>query len=204
MLLAAIYAASQSTLSTGLNSVASSWTLDIQSRISKKEMSFEKQTKIGQYVSLFVGIFAIAVAILLASGGVTSAYEWFNGFMGLVLGILVGIFVLGVFFKSANTFGAFMGFIAASIIMIVIKYQFTDISIWSYSMISIAISLLVGLPCSWLYTKFTHKVLEVLPYTTYADFKKEKASARMEKLVKPAKERRYDFWTNQTQRTTRR
>ena len=187
LLLAAIYAASQSTLSTGLNSVASSWTLDIQSRISKKEMSFEKQTKIGQYVSLFVGIFAIAVAILLASGGVTSAYEWFNGFMGLVLGILVGIFVLGVFFKSANTFGAFMGFIAASIIMIVIKYQFTDISIWSYSMISIAISLLVGLPCSWLYTKFTHKVLEVLPYTTYADFKKEKASARMEKLVKPAK-----------------
>ena len=107
--------------------------------------------------------------------------------MGLVLGILVGIFVLGVFFKSANTFGAFMGFIAASIIMIVIKYQFTDISIWSYSMISIAISLLVGLPCSWLYTKFTHKVLEVLPYTTYADFKKEKASARMEKLVNPAK-----------------
>lgn len=30
LLLAAIYAASQSTLSTGLNSVAASWTLDIQ------------------------------------------------------------------------------------------------------------------------------------------------------------------------------
>ena len=54
LLLAAIYAAAQSTLSTGLNSVASSWTLDIQTRLSKKELSFEKQTKIGQYVSLIV------------------------------------------------------------------------------------------------------------------------------------------------------
>lgn len=48
LLLAAIYAAAQSTLSTGLNSVASSWTLDIQERLSKKKLSFEKQTKIGQ------------------------------------------------------------------------------------------------------------------------------------------------------------
>ena len=86
LLLAAIYAASQSTLSTGLNSVAASWTLDIQARLSKKELSFEKQTKIGQYVSLIVGIFSIVVAMVLANGGVKSAYEWFNGFMGLVLG----------------------------------------------------------------------------------------------------------------------
>ena len=38
LLLAAIYAASQSTLSTGLNSVATSWTLDIQERLSKKQL----------------------------------------------------------------------------------------------------------------------------------------------------------------------
>ena len=57
--MAAIYAASQSTLSTGLNSVATSWTLDIQERLSKKEMSFALQTKIAQYVSLGVGIVAI-------------------------------------------------------------------------------------------------------------------------------------------------
>ena len=99
LLLAAIYAAAQSTLSTGLNSVASSWTLDIQARLSKKELSFEKQTKIGQYVSLLVGIFSIVVAMVLANGGVKSAYEWFNGFMGLVLGILIGTFILGAFTK---------------------------------------------------------------------------------------------------------
>ena len=43
--------------------------------------------------------------MVLANGGVKSAYEWFNGFMGLVLGILIGTFILGAFTKVANTFG---------------------------------------------------------------------------------------------------
>lgn len=153
ILLAAIYAAAQSTLSTGLNSVASSWTLDIQERLSKKELSFETQTKIGQYVSLFVGIFAIAVSMVLANGGVKSAYEWFNGFMGLVLGILVGTFILGAFTKVANTFGAVLAFIASSGVMVYIKYfvPAENVSIWSYSIISIIVSLVVGIPASMIW-----------------------------------------------------
>ncbi len=150
LLLAAIYAAAQSTLSTGLNSVAASWTLDIQTSLSKKKISFEKQTKIGQYVSLIVGVFAIVVSMVLANGGIKSAYEWFNGFMGLVLGILIGIFILGAFTKVANTFGAVLAFIAASAVMIGIKYFAAPgaVSIWSYSIISIAVSLVVGIPAS--------------------------------------------------------
>lgn len=150
LLLAAIYAASQSTLSTGLNSVAASWTLDIQARISKKELSMEKQTKIGQYVSLLVGIFAIVVSIVLANGDIKSAYEWFNGFMGLVLGILIGTFILGAFTKVANAFGAALAFAAASVVMVGIKYLAPagSVSIWSYSIISIVVSLLVGIPAS--------------------------------------------------------
>ena len=155
LLLAAIYAAAQSTLSTGLNSVASSWTLDIQERLSRKQLSFETQTKIGQYVSLIVGIFSIVVAMVLANGGVTSAYEWFNGFMGLVLGILIGSFILGAFTKVANTFGTTLAFIAASVVMVYIKYfvPAENVSIWSYSIISIAVSLVVGIPASIIWRK---------------------------------------------------
>ena len=168
LLLAAIYAASQSTLSTGLNSVAASWTLDIQARLSKKELSFEKQTKIGQYVSLIVGIFSIAVAMVLANGGVKSAYEWFNGFMGLVLGILVGTFILGAFTKVANTFGATLAFIAASAVMVGIKYfaPAGSVSIWSYSLISIAVSLVVGIPASLIWRKVKNDTSVPAPNTT--------------------------------------
>ena len=168
LLLAAIYAASQSTLSTGLNSVAASWTLDIQARLTKKELSFEKQTKIGQYVSLIVGIFSIAVSMVLANGGVKSAYEWFNGFMGLVLGILIGTFILGAFTKVANTFGAVLAFIAASLVMVGIKYFVPAemVTIWSYSLISIGVSLVVGIPASMIYRKVKGDTSVPAPYTT--------------------------------------
>ncbi len=158
LLLAAIYAAAQSTLSTGLNSVATSWTLDIQERLSKKDMSFKLQTRIAQFVSLGVGIFAIIVSILLANGGIDSAYEWFNGFMGLVLGILGGTFVLGCFTKVANSIGAYAAFVVASAVIIGVKYFNlfgTDVSIWSYSIITIAVSLIVGIPVSYISRKIT-------------------------------------------------
>ncbi|RGY99219.1 sodium:solute symporter [Clostridium sp. AM58-1XD] len=157
LLLAAIYAASQSTLSTGLNSVATSWTLDIQERLSKKEMSFALQTRIAQFVSLGVGIFAIVVSMILANGEIKSAYEWFNGFMGLVLGILGGTFVLGTFTKIANKTGAYAAFIVASILMVAIKYAAPagSVSIWSYSIISIAVSLVVGIPVSYISRKMS-------------------------------------------------
>ena len=168
LLLAAIYAAAQSTLSTGLNSVSSSWTLDIQERLSKKPLSFETQTKIGRWVSLIVGIFSIVVAMVLANGGVKSAYEWFNGFMGLVLGILIGTFILGAFTKVANTFGAVLAFIAASGVMVYIKYfvPAENVSIWSYSIISIAVSLVIGIPASMIWRKVKGDNSKPAPNTT--------------------------------------
>ena len=171
LLLAAIYAAAQSTLSTGLNAVASSYTLDILSTISKKEISFERQTQIGRWVSLAVGIFAIVVSIVLANGGVKSAYEWFNGFMGLVLGILVGAFILGAFTKVANAGGTFIAFIAASAALIFVKYFLPagTVTFWSYSIISIIVSLVVGIPASILWSKITGKKTEVPEHTTIYD-----------------------------------
>ncbi|HZG71962.1 MAG TPA: sodium:solute symporter, partial [Chondromyces sp.] len=65
LLIAGLFAAGQSTLSTGLNSVATSWTLDIQ-KIIMPNMSDEKSTKIARNVSTIVGIFSIAFAIVLA------------------------------------------------------------------------------------------------------------------------------------------
>ncbi len=151
ILLAAIYAASQSTLSTGLNSVATSWTLDVQTVISK-DMSFEKQTKIAQYISLGVGIVAIVVSMVLANGEIKSAYEWFNSFMGLVLGVLAGIFVLGAFSKKATKVGAYAGFIVSTIVVIYLKYNVPDVTSWSYSLITITISFIVGQIVSIVYS----------------------------------------------------
>ncbi|MEG2417520.1 MAG: sodium:solute symporter, partial [Eubacterium sp.] len=153
ILLAAIYAASQSTLSTGLNSVATSWTLDIQTMVSKKSLSFKTQTRIAQFITLGVGILSIVVAIILANGEIKSAYEWFNGFMGLVLGVLGGTFVLGAFTKKATNVGAYVAFAVSAILVVFLKYSGAGVSIWSYSIISILVSLIVGYVASLVHRK---------------------------------------------------
>ena len=143
ILIAAIYAASQSTLSTGLNSVATSWVLDIQDSFNR-QISEEKQTRIAKLVSLSVGIIAIIVSMILANGEIKSAYEWFNSFMGLVLGVLAGIFVLGVITKKATSMGAYAGFFTSAIIVISLKYNHPEVTSWSYAIISIGVSCIIG------------------------------------------------------------
>lgn len=143
IILAALYAASQSTLSTGINSVATSWVMDIQTKITPN-MSYKKQTKIAQYISLAIGIFAIIVAMYLARLNVKSAYELFNSFLGLALGSLAGVFVLGAFTKKTSALGAFIGFIASTAIVFYCKYCIPSISFWMYSLIAITVTLAVG------------------------------------------------------------
>lgn len=143
ILLAAIFAASQSTLSTGINSVATSWVLDIQSVISPS-MSSERQTKIAQYISLGIGVLAIVVSMLMASSDIKSAFEYFNSFLGLALGGLVGMFVLGAFSKKANAKGAIVALICSIITVFYLKYCVPSVSYWTYTIVTIIVSLVVG------------------------------------------------------------
>ena len=143
ILLAALFAAAQSTLSTGINSVATSWVLDIQS-VLNPAMEMKKQTRIAQFISLGIGILSIVIAIVMAGSDIRSAYQWFNSFIGLALGALAGMFVLGAFCPKANAKGALMGFIVATAVVLYLKYFVPSVSFWSYTLITIVISLIVG------------------------------------------------------------
>ena len=143
ILLAALFAAAQSTLSTGINSVATSWVLDIQS-VLNPAMEMKKQTRIAQFISLGIGILSIVIAIVMVGSDIRSAYQWFNSFIGLALGALAGMFVLGAFCPKANAKGALMGFIVATAVVLYLKYFVPSVSFWSYTLITIVISLIVG------------------------------------------------------------
>ena len=143
ILLAALFAAAQSTLSTGINSVATSWVLDIQD-ILKPNVPMKTQTRIAQFISLGIGILSIVVAIVMAGSDIRSAYQWFNSFIGLALGALAGMFVLGAFCRKANAKGALVGFLVSSAVVLYLKYFVPSVSFWSYTLITIVISLVVG------------------------------------------------------------
>ena len=101
---------------------------------------------------------SIVVSIVMANGEIKSAYEWFNSFMGLVLGVLAGIFVLGVFSKNATKIGAYAGFIVSTIVVINLKYNHPEVTSWSYSIITIITSFVVGNLISMIQTKKKIKI----------------------------------------------
>ena len=75
--------------------------------------------------------------------------------MGLVLGVLGGTFVLGAFTKVATTLGAYVAFFVSAIVIVWVKYTQPQVSIWAYSLITIGISVVVGLIVSYIQRKVT-------------------------------------------------
>ena len=167
IILAALYAAAQSTLSTGINSVATSWVMDIQTKIPPN-MDYARQTKIAQYISLAIGLFSIGVAMWLARLDVKSAYELFNSFLGQALGALAGVFVLGAFTTRTTALGAFCGFVAATATVFFCKYNVPSISFWMYALIAIVVTLVVGIVVSKIQASVTGVTFEAPKGSTYA------------------------------------
>ena len=111
----------------------------------------------------------------MAHSNIQSAYEFFNSFMGLILGVLGGTFALGIFTKKGNKYGAYAALISSSAVMVFIKYGLPAeaVSIWSYSMISIFVSLVVGYIVSLLVPVKT----TAPKYTTVSDIPEIKADS---------------------------
>ena len=172
IILAALYAAAQSTLSTGINSVATSWVMDIQTIITPN-MTFQRQTKIAQYISLAIGIFSILVAMWLARLDVKSAYELFNSFLGQALGALAGVFVLGVFTQKTTALSAFIGFLAATASVFYLKYNVPSISFWMYALIAIVVTLIVGLVVTKIQAMVTGEEFQAPEGSTFASATKK-------------------------------
>lgn len=170
LLIAALFATGQSSLSSGINGIASTWTLDI-TKTFKKDLTDEQATKYGKWLSFIIGIVSIGLAIVFAHSNVESIFAWFNGFMGLVLGLVCGLFVLGILTKRGNTKGAIIGFIAGIIISIGVEY-FTNVTFWAYSLISIFSVLIIGYIASLIFKEKEVKP-DIVEMTVYG-IKKDK------------------------------
>lgn len=172
LLIAALFAIGQSSLSSGINGIASTWTLDL-TKSFKKNFSDEQATRYGKILSLLVGLFSIVLAIIFANSHIESIFAFFNGFVGIILGLVGGLFVLGILTKKANTKGAIIGFIAGLIISIFVNY-FTSVTFWAYSIISILSVLIIGYISSFFFKDEKGDERENLDHLTiYGSLKKD-------------------------------
>ncbi len=145
LLVAAIYAASMSTISAGLNSMTSSTLVDIYQRLFKPEADEENQLNLARWVTLGFGVIVTALAFFVSKLG--TILQASNTIFGLVGGPLLGIFFLGILSKRANAQGAMLGWIAGILALVPIVYL-TKVSFLWYGFVGCLTTYFFG----WLFS----------------------------------------------------
>ncbi|MBA4149108.1 MAG: sodium/solute symporter [Verrucomicrobia bacterium] len=142
ILVAGIFAAAQSTLSSSLNSVATAYVTDFYRRI-KRNPSDGSCLKMARWVTALVGVFGTVVALVLAKSDIRSLWEIFLAVIGLFGGTVSGLFVLGIFTRRATGSGALVGAIVSALTVLAVR-QFTNAHFFTYGIIGVLTCVTVG------------------------------------------------------------
>jgi len=116
LLIAAIFAAGMSTVSTSLNSTATIVLTDYYKRYFNKEAGEKSSMKVLYISSLIMGISGIAIALSLV--GVKSALDTWWSLASIFSGGMLGLFLLGFISKRTGKPEAIIGVIVGAIVII--------------------------------------------------------------------------------------
>jgi sodium-coupled monocarboxylate transporter 8/12 len=108
LLMAAIFAASMSTVSAGVNSLTSATLCDFYLTLEKEKVSEAVQVRRARWWTLIYGVLVTAFAFVMSQFR-TNLVESVNTIIGVVGGPMLGLFLLGMFTKKANQRGAIIG-----------------------------------------------------------------------------------------------
>lgn len=151
LLIAAIFAASQSTISSSLNSIATSWSKDFDTRIIRPDRDDATYLSAAKWVVMVVGSLGTATALWMAKSDLQSAFAAFNTLIGLTAGSLGGLFALGVFTRRANGRGALIGAITGFAVVVSIEATKAPVAGLLYAFIGCAVCFITGWLASWLF-----------------------------------------------------
>ncbi len=111
LIIAAIFAATVSTLSTNINSAATSITTDFFLRF-KPCMTSDEQVRCGRRWVLIVGVLGTGAALILSGVPNRSLFDVFNNFIGMLTSGLSALFLMGVFMPRVGGKAALVGLIS--------------------------------------------------------------------------------------------
>ncbi len=142
IVIAAVFAAAQSTISTSMNSTSTSIVTDFFRRLGWKG-SEKEYLKLARIFTVILGGLGTLFALILAWGDIESAWKTFLTIIGFVMGPLCGIFLLGMFTKRGNTKGAIVGASLGVVVLVWARY-FTPMSGLLYAPLGIATAFVAG------------------------------------------------------------
>ncbi len=142
LIIAAIFAASMSTLDSSLNSVSTVMVADFYRRFARNAND-RTELVLARILTTILGIIATGTAILMTMMDITSLWEQYMKYVGLFGGSLAGLFALGIFTKRANGTGALIGALTGASVLVFVQ-QRTAVSFLLYSAIGISTSFIMG------------------------------------------------------------
>lgn len=148
LVIAAILAASQSSISSSLNSLAACYIKDIDERLLRPGRPDAHYVRAAMLFSTAAGLVAIGIALAMAWGGVESAFESFNTLVGMAAGSMGGLFALGVFFRLANGRGALVGAVSGFLTVVGLWLGKAPVTGILHGLVGFTVCLAVGLVAS--------------------------------------------------------
>ncbi len=143
VLIAAIFAAAMSTLSSNLNSVSAVITTDFYKVLAAKA-NHKRQMAVARWSGIIVGVFGITMALMLATWNIASLWDQFNTFLGLLTAGLGALFVMGIFFPRISGRAALTGVLTGIVILVLVKNH-TTLSFLLYGFVGLVASVLLAL-----------------------------------------------------------
>lgn len=142
LVIAGIFAAAQSTVSSSLNSVVTAMMTDFYGRFGGP-LSAARGLRIARWLTVANGIFATLAALLLAELNLASLWDAYFNLIGLAGGGLAGLFALGIFTRRANGVGALAGVLVSTAVLYWVQ-QHTRLHFFLYAGIGFLTCLAVG------------------------------------------------------------
>ncbi|PKV62953.1 sodium:solute symporter family transporter [Pontibacter ramchanderi] len=149
LLIAAVFAAAMSTLSSSMNSVTTALITDFYRRFYPRK-SEKNYLTAAKALTLTIGILGTSLALVMAQWGISSLWDQFNMILGLFTGGLGGLFVLGIFTKRANARGAITGLLLSGLVQFYIS-QYTQINLLLYAFTGLVSCVVFGYVFSLLF-----------------------------------------------------
>ena len=153
LLVAGLFAAAMSTIDSGINSLTAVVVCDW---LSGRNPS----VRFSRLLCAAFGVTIVGAALVAPALG-SNVIGMITGVAGTFLGLLLGLFLLGMFFRRANTGGAVLGFLAGVVCFAVVRTT-TPVPHWWYGAFTIFPTLIVGLAASHLFAAPRPEQLEGL------------------------------------------
>jgi SSS family transporter len=170
LIIAAIFAASMSTLEGSIHSVATIFTTDFYSRF-KKDLTQKQITRVAKITTVVLGAFATGISLVLIFLDINSILDVFQEITGLFIGASTALFLLGIFTRKANARGVLIGAFSSGLILYFIK-MLTPLNFWLYSAVGFISCYIIGYLASCILPG--KRGLQGLTYYTINDNLKDK------------------------------